>query len=216
MSHEIKPERHELETARHLVIEALEKVEDRFPKEEKFTVSVGWSGQSFVREKMDGSAGTTYSSRFFEINFNSEADRWKTAIKTTTVHEYAHAWHYEKRFEEGRNEYVWQYVIDEAITQRMAEKIFPGYEAPQRTKHSKEKVSEYWQEVRDKELDREFSKVDYPYPLYIDRSGDNYPLWLGYSLSYLIGGKLLEDHDLEDFPDLKKVELVEAGNSLFT
>ncbi len=213
---DIKPDQKELEAARELVSEALEKAEKELPREDEYTVSLSWTEQQFVIERMDGTSGRAHSAHFFEIMFNTQAEKWKDAIKSTAVHEYAHTWHYEKRYDsEGRNDVVWQYVIDEALTQNFAEKIF-DHTPDHREEHSKEEIAEYWPEIRDEELERKFENIPWPYSLYIDRSDEGYPNWLGYSMSYLIGKKLLEEHGLKDFPGLEKSDVIKAGNQLFT
>ncbi len=213
---EIKPTSQELETARKLVSEALEKAEENLPREDDYTVSLAWTDQDFVIERMDGTSGRAHSAHFFEIEFNTETEKWKDAIKSTAVHEYAHTWHYERRYSsEGRNNVVWQYVIDEALTQSFAEKMF-DHTPDHREEHSREEIAEYWPEIRDEELERKFDDIPWPYSLYINKSDEGYPNWLGYSMSYLIGQKLQEDHELEDFPELDKNDVIKAGNQLFT
>lgn len=164
---------------------------------------------------MDGTTGRAYSAHFFEIMFNTGAEKWKEAIRSTAVHEYAHTWHYEKRYDsEGRNDIVWQYVIDEALTQNFAEKVF-DHVPDHREEHSREAIADYWPKIRDEELDREFDDISWPYSLYINQSEGGYPNWLGYSMSYLIGRQLLKNHDLKEFPNLDKQDLIKAGNKVF-
>lgn len=202
--------------ARGLVSEALRKAEEELPADFDYTVSIGWTGQDFVIENMDGTHGRTFSADFFKVNFNTSGEKWRKAIKVTAVHEYAHSWYYAMRYDgEGRNDKVWQYVIDEALTQNFAEKIFPEYIPDHRLKHGKEKIAEYWPEIRDNELHRNTEDVSWPYILYINKTGEGYPNWLGYSMSYLIGQELLKNHSLEDFPELEKNHVVETGNKIF-
>ena len=213
---EIRPSADNLETAREIVLEALVEAEDMLPKDEEYGVSLGWTEQDFVIENMDGTHGRAHNASFFEVNFNTSAEEWKKAIKTTAVHEYAHTWYYEKRFDsEGRNNKIWQYVIDEALTQNFAEKLFPEHVPDHRVKHDKNKIAEYWPEIRDKELGKNTDEVSLPHVLYINKSDEGYPNWLGYSMSYLLGKELLNKHEFKDFPDITREQLVEAGNKLF-
>lgn len=205
-----------METAREIVSDALVKAEEHLPKDEDYSVSLGWTEQDFVIENMDGTYGRAHSSSFFVINFNTSAKKWKTAIKTTAVHEYAHTWYYENRFNsEGRNNKIWQYVIDEALTQNFAEKLFSDYTPDHRVKHEKEEIAKYWPEIRDNELKRDTNEVNWPYTLYINKGDEGFPNWLGYSMSYLLGKELLKKHDLKDFPDISKKQLIKAGNNIF-
>jgi len=215
MKAEIKPKEAELEEARKLVSEALEKAEKNLPRETDYTVSIAWTEQEFVLDRMDGTSGRAHSADFLEIKFNTEPEKWRDAIKSTAVHEYAHTWHYEKRYNaEGRNDFVWQYVIDEALTQVFAEKMF-DHSPPHRTEHSREEVAGYWSKIKSEEIERSFDGISWPYSLYINKSDSGYPNWLGYSMSYLIGKELLKDHSLEEFPELGKQDLIKAGDRVF-
>lgn len=58
--------------------------------------------------------------------------------------------------------------------------------------------------------------ISYPLELYINKSEGGYPNWLGYSMSYQIGKKLLEEGvKLEEFPELEKSNVTKTGNKLF-
>lgn len=217
MAKEIKPTEEELNEARKLVNEALDNAEQELPKQVDYTVSLGWTEESFVIEKMDGTSGMAYSEDVFEVKFNTKPDNWRIAIKVTTAHEFAHTWHYENNDCDNRNDKVWQYVLDEAITQVFAERLYPEHSPAHRTKVSRNEISKFWPEIRDKELSKDMEDTSHPYPVYINKGDAKYPNWLGYSMSYLIGKHLLENgYELEDFPDLEKEEVIEAGNKLFT
>jgi uncharacterized protein YjaZ len=90
---------------------------------------------------------------------------------------------------------IWRYIIDEALMQNITEKI-----------------AEYWEKIKKKELDRNYQ---FPDPLYINKNEGGYPNGLGYSMSYLIGKELLEEHRPKDFPQLEKKDVIEAGDQIF-
>ncbi|PSG98775.1 MAG: hypothetical protein BRC29_01450 [Nanohaloarchaea archaeon SW_7_43_1] len=217
MSEELRPTQEELEEAKDLVNQALDKAQKELPKEGELKVGLGWSEDPHVLENMDGAAGMAFAPGYFRIRFNTGPEDWKKSVKASAVHEYAHTWNYEHKNHEDvdRNKFVWEYVIDEAITQIFTEMIYPDYETPWRKKNSIGEISEHWERIKSEELDRKTENTTYPYPLYIDKSEENYPLWLGYSLSYRLGEKLLEKHNLEEFPKLGKEDVIEAGDQLF-
>jgi len=126
------------------------------------------------------------------------------------VHEYTHTWFYEKI--DGRCSKIWRYVIDEALTQLMVEEILPNSNEPMKNKFSQEEVADHWDKIKKEELDKSTSE---PSTLYRNFSQKGFPNWLGYSLSYQIGQKLLENHELKDFPDLSKKDVIKCGDELF-
>jgi len=108
---------------------------------------------------------------------------------------------------------IWQYILDEALTQNMTEKFAPKASEPWRKEHSKQDIAKHWSKIKKEALER---KYRFPDPLFIDKSEGGYPNWLGYSMAYLIGQKLLgEGHNLEEFPELGKEDVVNAGDNIF-
>lgn len=161
---------------------------------------------------MNGASGLGWNSQYFEIKFNTEIDGWKTALLGTSVHEFAHAYFAEKKnLDEHSEKPIWTYIIEEGLTQNLTEKLVPEAPEPWRYEHSIDEIATYWPEIKE-ELERQYS---YPDELYLDQDEENYPNWLGYSLSYQLGQKLLEAHELKEFPELEKEDIVEAGNQIF-
>lgn len=207
---QLKPESEELKEAKEITQEGIDRASEILPKDEEVKVGFGWSEESFVLENMSGVSGKAFGSDYFYLFFNTSVENWKTSMLASSVHEYGHTWFYE-RIENDYAQALWKYILDEALTQNLAEKLVPEFESPWRKEHSREEISEYWPQIK-QNLVRE---VNHPDPLYIDQSEDGYPNWLGYSLSYLVGQKLLEEHDLEDFSELEKEDVVRIGNQLF-
>ncbi|MFB6209705.1 MAG: DUF2268 domain-containing putative Zn-dependent protease [Candidatus Nanohaloarchaea archaeon] len=208
MEYTIKPEKHELERARRAAKEALESSKTVLEKEQDVEVFLAGDGRESVREKMNGSQGRTYSPTTVTASFCPEAEGWEDALKRTIAHEYAHAYFYE---EKPKAEFLWQWLLEEALTQNFSEKIYPGIESPMRQRFSREEVGEYWSDV--KEVLGEEIGGWYEHQLFM--GGESFPRWIGYSAAYLIGQKLLEEHDLEDFPGLERSDVIEAGDRLF-
>ena len=214
MSHQINPSTGELEEAKEIVDTALSEAEEELPMEQEVVVELGWTESDFVVEEMDGSKGYARYPNVLEIDFNSSADKWKKAIRATAFHEYAHAWDYEQRGQQWEKR--WQYILGEALTQHFTEQN-AEYHEPWRTKHSRETVAEYWPQLRDEEIDKDMENVSVngSDPVFINKGDGEYPNWLGYSLAWQIGEQLLQDYSLEDFPELDKQDVVEAGDTLY-
>lgn len=209
-----KPETEDLDKAKEIAREGFKKAKEFFPKEKEVKVGFGWTERESIKENMNGASGLSFSSEYFEIDFNSEVEGWKNSVLGTSIHEYAHTYFYEARDMDSQDEMpMWLYILSEALTQNTTKKLAPEASEPWRTKHSKEDIAEYWNKIKKEELERIYQ---YPYPLFIDKSEEEYPNWLGYSLAYQIGQQLIEEgYNLEDFPELEKEQVIEAGNKLF-
>lgn len=208
-----QPIAQELEKAQNIAEEGIELAEEELPKDEEVSVGYGWTEDEFTKEKMKGASGLGWNSGYFEIEFNTEVDGWQKAVLGTSVHEFAHAYFSEQKgLDEHSDKPIWMYIIEEGLTQNITEKLVPEAPEPWRYEHSIDEISEYWEDIKE-ELDRQYS---YPDKLFLDKEGEVYPNWLGYSLSYQIGQKLIEQgHEMQDFPQLKKQDLIEAGDELF-
>lgn len=208
-----KPEAEELEEAKELAEEGVERAREVLPKEEEVEIGFGWTEEDFVKERMGGVRGYGLSSTYFEIEFNTEVETWRENVIGSTVHEFGHSYCSEVTGKDHETEReIWHYILEEALTQNLTKRLVPKASEPWREEHSVDEIEEYWGDVK-QELGRTYS---FPDPLFIDRSDGGYPNWLGYSVSYLIGRQLQEEgYELEDFPELEKEDVVEAGNKLF-
>ncbi|MBC5792752.1 MAG: hypothetical protein H8Z69_01810 [Nanohaloarchaea archaeon] len=210
-----KPEDSDIEKAKNLIREGIKEAEDVLPKEKNLDFGIAWTEDRFVKQNMGGVSGMAWHPTFIELKFNSDVENWKKNVKVTTVHEFGHSWFYEKIGHNHNDQdlLIWRYILDEALTQNLVEKIYPDSVEKWALKHTAEDIKPFWEEIKKEELDRDYS---YPDPLYINQSEGGYPNWLGYSMSYLIGQHLLEQgYELEDFPELEKEDVVKAGNKLF-
>jgi len=212
MSHQIKPSTEELEEAKEIIDVALSEAEEKLLMEQEVVVELGWTESDFTIEQMNGASGLAKYPNSVSLDFNTSADNWRESLRTTAFHEYAHTWDYEQRGQIWEKR--WQYILGEALAQHFADQN-TEYESPWRTKHSRDEVADYWQQIRDEELDQEHSENQYD-PIFINRGEGEYPNWLGYSLAWQIGEQLLQEHSLQDFPELNKQDLIEAGNEIYT
>jgi hypothetical protein len=210
---ENRPTVEELETAQSLAEEGVDLALEELSKDEEVRIGYGWTEDDFTKEYMNGVRGLGWNSGYFEIEFNAEIEGWKKAVIGTAVHEFAHAYFSEQKgLDENSDKPIWMYILEEALTQNITEKLVPESPEPWRYEHSIEEISNYWNQIKEDELDRQYT---FPNPLYIDRDDEKYPNWLGYSLSYQIGLKLLENNELEGFTQVTKQDLIEAGDEIF-
>ena len=109
-------------------------------------------------------------------------------------------------------DFEWRAILQEAQSQNFAEKMYPQTDAPMREHLTKKEVSEYWPEIKEDWLDQRFESTDDE--LFFGTG--EMPLWLGYSLAYYTGQKLLQQgYTLEEFPELEKEDVINAGDKLF-
>lgn len=209
MAARIVPTVEDFRQARALVVDALTEAETAFPTEREAVVELSWGGDASVVDALDGASGFTSYPNRIELAFNTETDSWRDSLRSTATHEYAHVWGYDRRGRESETK--WEYVIEEAFTQHIAARLVPEYESPWWTRFTRREVADYWDRITD-ELDDPSEDGE---RLYVSPGGEGYPLGLGYSLSYQIGERLLERHDLRSFPALDKTALLRAGEELY-
>lgn len=208
MSYVIQPEEHELREARSIITGAIEAARNHQRLESDFRVMLGWTEDEFVKEHMMGVIGMTWSGELVKFDFNSTVSDWKRSLRVQAAHEYGHLYFYQSLDEEPR--FNWQDVLIEAHGQMFARKVFPDEPAPWRDRVEEEAVAEHWPVVKEELSD----EVDWDArPIFY--GSEEYPNWMGYSLACLIGDRLMDDHLLEDFPDLKKSDVIDAGDELF-
>lgn len=192
-----------------IISDVLGEANQTLRKDDDLTVTVGWTENSFVKDRLNGVIGETQSSQKVRIRYNSRIDGWKRFLRPVTAHEYAHAWFFEK-IGRDRNGYKWRLVMSEALSQNFAEKMYPETEPSWRTKVNEEKLREHWEGAKG-QLDEEVDGTRDP----LFFGNQKYPKWYGYALSYRIGSAILEENQLEDFPDLGKERIVKEGDLLF-
>lgn len=207
MGYIIKPEKHELREARRIVSEAIEASKAVQEKQTDLKISLGWIEDSFTVENLKGVHGFTHSPEIIELNFNTSSD-WKQGLKAFTPHEYAHAIFFEENSMTSEDvQFNWQHVLMEAHAQHFSERVYPDIDAAWRENLSKEELADRWPELREKMSSELIEEA------IID--SENYGLFFGYTLAYRIGEKLLENHELEELSQLKRSDVVEAGDELF-
>lgn len=196
MNYTIKPEEHELREARQVVEQTLESIKAVLEKDRDFVAETGW----FPRDRMiDGEVPVGYGwTEALYLPFNTGMDGWENKLRAETAKAYSQACFHEKL---GVESYLrWQLLLRDAYGTLHASKALdfePYWESI-----DEEKVRGSWEEIR--ESIREDSGV---IPEVLE------DVWM--PLAYRIGQELLEEHGLEEFPGLKRGDVVEAGDELF-
>ncbi|QGA80051.1 hypothetical protein [Candidatus Nanohalobium constans] len=187
MNYSIKPEEHELREARQAVEKTLEGCKYVLEKDEDLEFSLGHTGLDAVEGF--GVSGTALSPSTAEIFFNTEVDSWKENLEDLTADIYGQTWFYEN----SEVNFVWQQVLASITGLMVIEKISDqkGVEI--------EDLQEEWAE----------KKTD------ISEQISEQPENLSWQLKTAIGHELLEEYELEEFPELNRTDVLEAGDSLF-
>jgi len=207
----IRPEVSELKEARRIIEESLKLSRENLSKAEAINFSLEWVDDEFIIQKMGGSSGRTISYNSIIASFNTGPDDWKDNLASTVVHEFAHAWLYEKKGNLSWQDYseMWEFFLQDAHAMNFVESVDPELPSPMREKFSKEEITELWPEIK-KELDKE---LDWNSELMY--GNDKFPKWTGYKAAYLIGKRLREKYDLNQFHKINKEEIIETGDKIF-
>lgn len=186
MNYSIKPEEYELREAKQVIEGVLASCQIFKEKESDFKIELGWEPEIH--------AGSDTENRIF-IGFNTSEEDWKEKLKTATAYGYAHSLYYEMGEQPVFN---WQQVLMDSFGLMLLDEILPE-QAGKETEDVEEYEIDNWVE-RKKELEEE-----------IDYESENIP----WQVSYLIGRRLLKRYSLEEFPDLKRSQVMEAGDETF-
>lgn len=145
----------------------------------------------FTDSEEYGALGNALSSERAQVNFNSLVDGWKDDLENVVANVYGHAYFYEN----SEINFQWQQILASVTGLMIIEELSEPREV------DRENFREEWAEKKT-EISEEASM----------ESRDT----LSWQLKTLLGRKLLEDRELEDLPDLKRSDVLEAGDSLFS
>jgi hypothetical protein len=198
------------ERIREITANAYERSAERLPKESDTTVEFDWTDEWFVLERMGGVRGWTDSARHVTIDVNTGVGGWERSLRATVPHEYAHTYYFEQTGERTELDTTWEYVLFEAQSQQFAAAVSPDVEKPWRDHVEDEVLERWWPEIRDERLDE-----DAQAGAELFFGSEAVPHWLGYTLSYRVGDWLLDDHEIDEFPDLTKDDVIRAGDALY-
>ena len=191
MSYTVRPEKHELRKARETVEKNLESCKFTLEKDKMLEVNLGAAPSGSSTEH--GAHGTAINSEAAQIYFSPEIDSWVEDLEKVVRKEYAKSWFYERTDPSGL---LWRELLADTLGLMFLEENSDGREP-------EEDSGEFSGEWRDK-------KDSLKAQVSVDNQ-ENF----SWQVKYFIGKKLLEDHDLEDFPVLTRSDIEEAGDEVF-
>lgn len=124
-----------------------------------------------------------------QIYFNPDVDGWQEELRQVVQNYYAKSWFYEKH----DPAFFWEEVLASSLGLMFLEEA--GYERePEEVESSKAE----WKDKKEL-LSEEVFEVRTEF---------------SWQLNWFIGKRLIEEHDLEDFTDLTKKDVIKAGDSI--
>ncbi len=124
-----------------------------------------------------------------QIYFNPDVEKWQEELRKVVQNYYAKSWFYEKH----EPSFFWEEVLASSLGLMFLEEA--GYSRePEETKSAEAEWDDKKEVLSDEvfEVRTEFS----------------------WQLNYLIGKALVEKHELEDFAELTKKDVIKAGDSI--
>ncbi len=191
MSYTIRPEQHELRKARETVEEILESCKFILEKDKMLEINLGAAPSGSSTEH--GAHGTAINSEAAQVYFNPKIDSWVQDLEKVVRKEYAKSWFYEKTDPSGL---LWRELLAETLGLMFLEENSEG----RKPEENAEEFSEEWNEKKDS--------------LGSQISIDNHENF-SWQIKYFLGEKILEEYDLEDFPELTRSDIEEAGEEIF-
>jgi hypothetical protein len=189
MGYSIRPEEHELRKAKEAVEKIIESCSYVLEKEEDLSVNLGYADKEEAEEF--GAFGMARTSDSARILFNTEVDGWEDNLENLAADVYGQSWFYEK----SEVNFVWQRVLASITGLMLIEEISETREV------ELDSLREEWAE----------KKTEISEKVSVENVGT-----LSWKLKAEIGRELLEEHDLEDLPELKRSDVLEAGDALFS
>ena len=165
---------------------------ERFSKSKKY-VFIFPCFDSFTINKMGGVGGFCSWKNVLMI-FLHPTINWETALKETIAHEFAHA---VSPFYNGGNITVGQGIIFEGLAEHFREFVFGGETAPYSKAINKNEIEIILNELKHK---LNLKGDDFYYEVFFGKG--KYPMWAGYSISYYLVGKYLENKKNVDWDEL--------------
>lgn len=193
MKYSIKPEDYELSKARKIVEEALPTCKAFMEKEKSFRVSLGW-----LENSETGANGGAEAPDSVFVNFNTSTENWEEEVKTATAYGYARSLFLEK-VEWEYPEFYWQEVLMEGFSLMFLEKVFPEESGNELPEIKREVLADEWK--------------DWKKDLSTDIRPDEYFPW---EYGYLIGQELAKEYAMKEIPGLKRSDVIDAGDRIFS
>lgn len=155
------------------------------------------SFNSFVKNKMGGVGGFSPWKNTTLIDINPTVKNWETALKNTICHEYNHS--------EVYNYHKWESLLDsiifEGFAEHFREQVIGGGRAPWTKAVAQNKCKRYFSKLKEK-----LNSKNHQLYREVFFGSEKYPLWLGYSLGYLIVKLFLSKNKEKSWIDIVKIK----------
>lgn len=188
MSYEIRPKAHELREARQTIEGMLESAKYVLEKEERLSVNLGYVHEDATEDL--GVFGTARTSKSAEIYFNTDIESWKDNLEDLVLDVYGQAFFYEN----SEINFNWQQLLA-SVTGLMLIENVSGEK-----KFEKESLGQEWRNKKGS-LSEQISMED-------QQS-------FSWQLKTVLGREILQEYSLEELPNLKKSDVIEAGDRAF-
>jgi uncharacterized protein YjaZ len=184
----IEPDVAFLKAVRPVLRKSVEECNRVLPLKKPIMINLAKSFEKFVIQKMDGGHGRTVDMGNIELFVSTEAKNWKQSVRSTIAHEFNHA----ARLQYTRKSWEGFKVIDtiasEGLAQCFAEQV-TGYKAPYSHAISEKKARAVWRNIKPL-----LGKADHEiYKTIFLLDSKKFPHWSGYTVSYMIVKKKVEE-----------------------
>lgn len=205
----IRPDINLLKRVEPIVKSALKKCEKALKPLNKIKFNITTTSDEFITKRMGGTSGFTHNKKTIEIKVNPSARGWPQSLKSTIAHEFNHALRFQLTGKGFENYTLRDTIALEGLGQCFEEEMF-GKTPPWAKAISKDKAIRLWKKIMPKLRNKSF---DFYSKLFFGK-GKEFPLWGGYTISYLIVKKRKEELDLswKELMKLSSKKLI--GNGL--
>jgi uncharacterized protein YjaZ len=164
----------------------------------------------FVKDKMEGVSGYTPNGYTILININPDSQSWRDFIGNTVAHEFNHVIRFQKRGDKDGGT-ILAGLAFEGVAQCFAEDI-TGIIRPWSKALTEEDAKRIWENVK---VNLDVRSKDLYNRIFIKKDDEEFPLWSGYTLSYLIVRKKVNGNgrniDWEHLTGEDSKSLIENG-----
>lgn len=186
MNFSIKPSEKDLKKAKPIVESSIETCSSVLHKEDAIEVALTWS---------EDFESNSVSSEKMEIAFNTRTSDWEKKLNSAVARGYAQTWFLEYK----EIMFQWENLIHLGHSLIFAEN-----------------VTDYKPKIDDKELLKEnWELVKGELANEAHYTSDTLRQF-GFSYSYYIAKELSKNHSLENFPELNKSSVIQAGDRIFS
>jgi uncharacterized protein YjaZ len=160
-----------------IINKTLDRVRNKLDIELNFSIHIFPSFNKFINKSMNGVSGYTPDNKNILL-FLAPMPGWKEKLPLIIVHELAHLIAF--TYQDWRS--LEDSLVFEGLAEHFREDIIGGEPAPWSVKFSANKLKKYLPAIK-KILNK---SDDETYPQIFLGAGNDYPLWLGYSIGYQI------------------------------